>query len=251
MTEVIGFEDGGFRFIKGVLPYSAGVAAQPGFAIERARFSKVLPLAEGYAAIAAHLQSLGRPLTALCACELRSPAPFTDEGFGAFNREYIRTLTDWKLYRDGVNPVARSNLAPAVNPPKVPGFHAFSYIVPAPDARKTFVIAGSGEAPEGKPNYRDHIVRKGDVSPDGVREKARWVIAEQERRLAALGFAWADVTATQVYTVHDIHPFLEGDLIERGAGAGGITWHYVRPPIVDVEYEMDCRGLHRELVLSL
>jgi len=249
MAEIIEFPDGGYRHILGVLPYSAGAAAQPGYAIERARFAKVLPLAEGYAAIAAHLQSLGRPLTALCAAELRSPAPFTDEGFGVFNREYIATLTAWKLYRDGVNPVARSNLAPAINPPAVPGFYAFSYTVPATDARPTFVIAGSGEAPEGKANYRDHIVRRGDVSPDGLREKALWVLGEQERRLAALGFAWRDVTATQVYTVHDIHPFLASELVARGADAGGITWHYVRPPVVDIEYEMDCRGLARELVL--
>jgi enamine deaminase RidA (YjgF/YER057c/UK114 family) len=249
MAEVIEFGDGGFRFIKGVLPYSAGVAAQAGFAIERARFTKVLPLAEGYAAIAAHLNSIGRPLTALCACELRSPAPFTDEGFGEFNREYIKTLTEWKLYRDGINPVARSNLAPAVNPPKVPGFHAFSYTVPATDSRKSFVIAGSGEAPEGKANYRDHIVRKGDVSPEGLREKARWVLGEQERRQAALGFSWRDVVSTQVYTVHDIHPLVASEFAARGADAGGLTWHYVRPPVVDLEYEMDCRGVFRELVL--
>ena len=249
MAEIIEFADGGYRFVKGVLPYSAGVAAQPGFAIVRARFTKVLPLAEGYAAIAAHLKSLGRPLTALCAAELRSPAPFTDEGFGAFNREYIQTLTDWKLYRDNTNPVARSNLAPAVNPPKVPGFYAFSYTIPATDSRKSFVIAGSGEAPEGKPNYRDFIVRRGEVSADAIGEKARWVMAEQERRMGALGFAWADVLATQVYTVHDIHPLLASELVARGADAGGITWHYVRPPVVDLEFEMDCRCLAQELVL--
>jgi len=249
MAEILDFADGGYRFIKGVLPYSAGVAAQPGFAIERARFSRVLPLAEGYAAIAAHLKSLGRPLTALCAAELRSPAPFTDEGFGVFNREYIGTLSEWNIYRDGINPVARSNLAPAINPPKVPGFYAFSYTVPTTDPRKTFVVAGSGEAPEGKANYRDHIVSKGDISPAGIRAKALWVLGEQERRMDALGFGWADVNATQVYTVHDIHPFLADELVKRGASAGGITWHYVRPPVIDLEYEMDCRGLVRELVL--
>jgi hypothetical protein len=61
--------------------------------------------------------------------------------------------------------------------------------------------------PEGQSNYRDHIVAKGDVSAAGLLRKARWVLAEQERRLTALGFGWRDVTATQVYTVHDIHAF--------------------------------------------
>ena len=64
-----------------------------------------------------------------------------------------------------------------------------------------------------------------------------------------MGFGWGDVTATQVYTVHDIHPFLASELVARGADAGGITWHFVRPPVVDLDYEMDCRGVAREIVL--
>jgi hypothetical protein len=253
MAEVLNFSDGGFRFIRGVFPYSAGVAAQPGFAIERVRFQRVVPLADGFAAIAAHLKSQARPLTALCGCELRSPKQFTDEEFAAFNAVYVATLKEWNLFRGDINPVARSNLAPAVNPPAVPGFHAFSYTVAANDAvkntRPSFVIAGSGEVPEGRANYRDHIVAKGDASPAGLLQKARWVLGEQERRLTALGFGWKDVTATQIYTVHDIHPFLASELVARGADAGGVTWHYVRPPIVDLDYEMDCRGVALERVM--
>jgi hypothetical protein len=64
-----------------------------------------------------------------------------------------------------------------------------------------------GEAPEGKGNYRDHVIRPGDVSPAGLREKARHVLGEMGRRMGALGFAWKDSTAVQVYTVHDLHPF--------------------------------------------
>lgn len=248
-AEVLDFADGGFRFVKGVFPYSAAVAPHPGFTLERARFRRVVPLAEGFAAIAAHLKARGRPLTALAACELRSPAPFTDEGFAEFNRGYVATLAEWNLFRDGINPVARSNLAPLVHPPRVPGFHAFSYTMPAVAAPASFVIAGSGEVPEGMSNYRDHIVRKGDTSPAGLLEKACWVISEQERRLNALGFGWGDVTATQVYTVHDIHHFVESELVACGADAGGITWHYVRPPVLDLAYEMDCRSVATELVI--
>ncbi len=248
MAEILEVPDGGYRFIRGVFPYSAGVAALPGMAIERVRLRRMLPMAEGFATIAEHLRRLGRPKSALCACELRSPAQFSDEAFGSFNASYVDVLTQWQLFRDGVNPVARANLAPAVEPPAEPGFHAFSYTVPALDAKPSFVIAGSGEVPEGRSNYRDHIVAKGDVSAPGLLRKARWVLAEQERRLAALGFAWRDVTATQVYTVHDIHAFLESELVARGADAGGITWHYVRPPIVDLDYEMDCRGVALERI---
>ena len=249
MDTVIPFPDGGYRFIQGVFPYSAGVAAQPGFVIERVRFARVVPMAKGFAAIAAHLKAIGRPLTALCSCELRSPVQFTDEAFAAFNAVYVATLKEWNLFRDGINPVARSNLAPAVRPPAVPGFHAFSYTVPQAQANPSFVIAGSGEVPEGRTNYRDHIVAKGDTSAQGLLKKARWVLSEQERRLAALGFGWRDVTATQVYTVHDIHPLMASELVARGADSGGIDWHYVRPPIVDLDFEMDCRGVMLERVM--
>ena len=67
--------------------------------------------------------------------------------------------------------------------------------------------------------------------------------------MAALGFTWAEVTATQLYTVCNVHPFLADELVRRGAMASGLTWHYTRPPVVDLDYEMDCRGVRRELVI--
>ncbi len=244
------FVPGGYRYIPAVFQYSGGVAAEAGFEIERARFQRPVPLEEAFKRIESHLQSLGRPLTAFCQCELRSPAPFTEDGFRAFNRIYVGTLERWGIFANENNPVARSNVCPAIDPPPVPSFYAFSYTVPArSNARATFVIAGSGEAPEGRPNYRDFIVRRGDVSPEGLREKARFVLGEQERRMALLGFSWRDVTATHVYSVHDIHPLIGTEIIARGAAPGGATWHYCRPPVVDLDYEMDCRGLGRELIL--
>jgi hypothetical protein len=250
IPEVIAFPAGGYRYLKGVFQYSAGVAAEPGFEIERVRFRRPLPLAEGFRVVEAQIRGMERPLTAFCACELRSPAPFTEEGFTAFNRVYVGTLERWGLYRGGLNPVARSNVCPEVNPPSEPSLHAFSYTVPADDDVTTsFVIAGSGEAPEGRGNYRDHIVRRGDASPAGLLEKARWVLGEMERRMGALGFVWRDSTATQLYTIHDVHPFLADQIVRRGAAAGGLTWHFCRPPVVELDYEMDVRGVARELVL--
>lgn len=253
MAEVLQFPDGGYRFVKGVFPYSAAAAPLPGFELERVRFHRPVPLAEGFKAIKGHLESIGRPVTAFCACELRSPAPFTEQGFADFNKEYVGQLIDWNIFRDGVNPVARSNVCPENDPPATPAFHAFTYTVPVPDAahksRASFVIAGSGECPEGLSNYRDHIIRRNDVSPAGLRAKAQWVLGEMERRMASLGFIWPQTTATQLYTVHDIHPFIADELVRRGAMAGGLTWHFTRPPVVDLDYEMDCRSVARELVL--
>ena len=244
----LSFEAGNFRFVPGVFQYSAGVAALPGHRIVRVQFRNPLPLNEGFRRIETIIGAARRPLTAFCACELRSPAPFTESGFSAFNKLYVGTLERWKIFDGKINPVARSNVCPAIHPPAEPSFHAFSYTETAEDAEPSFVVAGSGEAPEGRANYRDHIVRLGDTTPAGIHEKARFVLGEMERRMAALGFGWKDTTATQVYTVHDIHPFLADEIVRRGAARAGLTWHYDRPPVVDLEYEMDCRGVSLERI---
>src|SRR5882672_7749302 len=242
---------GGYSYIPGVFQYSAGVAALPGFRIERVRFSRPVPLREGFALAAHIIASAGQPLTAFCACELRSPAPFTEAGFKAFNEGYVSTLADWGVVRDGGNPVARSNVCPDVDPPAEPSFHAFGFTTVAANASPSFVIAGSGEAPEGKGNYRDHIVRRGDLSAEGLRGKARWVLSEMERRMAAFGMGWRQTTAVQLYTVHDVHPFLRDELVRRGTARHGLTWHFDRPPIVDIEYEMDCRAVDTERMVEV
>ncbi len=245
---VLPFKAGGYRFVEGVFQYSAGVAADPGHRIVRVQFRRPVPLEEGFRRIEKIVTAAGRPPTAFCACELRSPAPFTEAGFAAFNKIYVGTLERWKIFDGKTNPVARSNVCPAIDPPSEPSFHAFSYTEAAHDAEPSFVIAGSGEAPEGRGNYRDHIVRLGDVSPAGILEKARFVLGEMERRMGALGFAWKDTTAAQLYTVHDVHPFLADEIVQRGAARSGLTWHYNRPPVVDLEYEMDCRGVSVERI---
>src|SRR5262244_2248950 len=89
MPTVQPFPAGGYRFISHQFQYSGGVAAEPGFRIERARFARSLPLADGFDAIEAYLAGIGRSPTAFCASELRSPAQFTDAGFVAFNRHYV------------------------------------------------------------------------------------------------------------------------------------------------------------------
>jgi hypothetical protein len=248
MTNV--FAAGGYRYIPAVFQYSGGVAAEPGFAIVRVRFHRPVPLAEGFARVEQAIREAGRPLTAFCACELRSPAPFTEDGFRAFNEIYAGTLRKWDVMQGDTNPVARSNVCPEIDPPTQPSFYAFCYTVAAQSTLPTFVVAGSGEAQEGKGNYRDHTVRFGETSLDAVAEKARFVLGEMERRLSLLGFSWADTTATQVYTVHDLHPFLADEIVRRGATRAGLTWHYARPPVRDLEYEMDCRAIAEERVIE-
>jgi hypothetical protein len=243
------FAAGGYRYIEGVFQYSGGSAAQPGFEVVRARFKRPLPLAEGFKAIEAHIKSAGRPLTSFCACELRSPRPFTEQGFTDFNRAYVQTLERWGVYKDGRNPVARTNVCPAHGAPAEPSFYAFSFTVPSPSANGSFVIAGSGEAPEGAGSYLERMIRPGDVSIDGLRVKMRYVLGEMENRLRQLGFGWDDAGSTQMYTVRDVGTLVEPEIFKRGAAPGGLSWHLCRPPVAGLEYEMDVRGAARELLL--
>ncbi|HEY3910354.1 MAG TPA: hypothetical protein VGM07_10725 [Stellaceae bacterium] len=251
MANVVSFERGGYRFLEHAFQYSGGVAAQSGFAIERARLARMLPLAEGFDAVEAHLRRLGRPVGAFCACELRSPAQFTDAGFVTFNRHYVQRLESWGVFRDDINPVARSNVCPEIDPPEVPSFYAFCYTVPAATGydRTDFVIAGSGEADGASGPYAERIVRHGDTSPDGLREKVQFVLGAMEQRMGALGRSWGDVTATQLYTVFDIYPALADEFVRRGAMAPGLTWHFARPPVQGLDVEVDVRGVSREIVL--
>ena len=98
-------------------------------------------------------------------------------------------------------------------------------------------------------NYRDHTVCLGDVSPEGMLEKAKWVLNEMERRLSAFSADWSTTTAVQLYTIRNVFPFLESELGKRGALRTGLTWHFNQPPVVDLEYEMDCRCIHVERVI--
>lgn len=251
MSDVTVFEAGHYRFIPSVFQYSAGVAAEDGFRITRVTFRKPVPVAEGFERIKAHLEAEGVPLTRFCACELRSPGQFTDDGFRAFNELYVKTLKAWDIMRDDVvNPVARSNVCPEVTPPPEPSFHAFSYVVANDGSHPpTAVTSGGAEAREGAGPYAERIVRYGETGPEALNEKALFVVDEMLRRLTLLGFSWADVTAVQAYSVMDFHHVMAA-MADRGALEKGLTWHYARPPVLGLDYEMDARVVSDERIVA-
>jgi hypothetical protein len=76
------------------------------------------------------------------------------------------------------------------------------------------------------------------------------VLDVMEKRMAALDVAWGSTTGVQVYTVHDLYPFLGAEIVARGATRHGLTWHFCRPPVIGLEYEMDCRGVALERVID-
>jgi hypothetical protein len=239
---------GGYRFVPSTnTPYSGGAIASPGFEVVHATLRAPLPWREGLRFVEQHLASLGRPRAALCAIELRCAKPYAPEQWlapGSFNQEYLGFLRDWGLFVDGLNPVARTNVAPVLDPPAEQVLYAFSYTVPAasPGGRPTFVVAGSAEVPD---------VRRGETSPDAIRDKTANVMGTIQGRLSALGGSWEDVTAIGMYTVHDFTQSLATEILKRvGPAAGrGILWHYTRPPIDDREVEIDARGVRRDVVL--
>ena len=232
----------------GPFQYSGGVSAKTGFSLERVRFSTPLPIAAGFEFIENYLKDIGRPLTAFAACEMRSPAPFTEVEFIAFNRVYVGTLEHWGIFSNDNNPVARSNVCPELHPPSEPCFEAFTYTVQSdrPNNQPSFVISGSGEAIEGASSYEGNIVRLGDTSTDGMRAKADHVLDEMERRMKILNVSWQYATTTQVYTVYDFHPFLAKNIVKRGAAPAGLTWYYARPPVIGLDFEIDLRGIALE-----
>jgi len=252
MSNVIEFQPGGYRFVPSVFQYSAGVAALPGHRIVRETFRDPVPVARGFELIEARLRSANSPLQGFCACELRSPGQFTDAGFRAFNEIYVVTLKKWGIMGDDdVNPVARSNVCPDVGAPPEPSFHAFSYVVADEGgaAQPSAVVSGGAEAREGSGPYAERIVRYEETGVDAIREKVVFVVDEMQRRLGLLGFEWRDCTAVQAYSVHDFHHTMAA-MAERSVLTKGLTWHYARPPVLGLEYEMDCRVVSEERVFG-
>ncbi len=245
------FAAGGYRYIPAVFQYSGGVAAEPGFAVVRVRFHRPVPLAQGFARIEQVIREAGRPLTAFCACELRSPAPFTEEGFRAFNEVYAGTLRQWGVMQGDANPVARSNVCPEIDPPPEPSFHAFCFTVAAKAPLPTFVVAGSGEAVK-RARATTAITRCASARPRRTRsrEKARFVLSARwsggSRCSALPGPTRPPPKSTRCTTCTPSSP-------TRSYGAAracaGLTWHYARPPVRDLEYEMDCRAIAEERVI--
>ena len=243
---------GNYRFLPGIAPYSCGVVSSSGFEIVGVTFQQPIAYRTGFERIARLLAEHGRPRTALCGIALRSPRPYSFQGFAEFNAEYASLLESWGVFVDGVNPIARTNVAPVISPPAEPALYGFSFTKPCPDDRPlTGVVAGAGELPEGILT-RAEIVALGDVSPHGLSTKARFVMDLMESRLGGLGLAWPMVSRANVYTAHSITELLPSVILSRMGTAAihGVHWHFSRPPIEEIEFEMDLRCTRAELCYS-
>lgn len=196
----------GFRFLPLARPFSAGVVALPGFEVRREVFDPPLPLER-------------LPDLPLCAVELRSPAPMDADAFRKLNRRYEAVLEKRGLLIDGRSPLARTNVCPVDDPPGDVVVHAVAWAVAG--TRGGFVVSGIAEVPDAPGSYPERILRRGDVTPEGLREKLRWVQAALEGRRAALGVAGGTTT---LYSAHAL--------------PGAVR---ARPPLAELEVEVDAR----------
>ena len=256
MYPVSNFAVGGYRYIPSVFQYSAGVAAESGFRLEQARFKSPVPIQNAFATVERHLTQIGRPFTAFAHCELRSPGQFDDNGFIEFNKQYVGTLQKWGIYQaqnagtKAINPVARTNVCPEFFGPQEISMLAFTYTVPcATVSNANFVVSGGGDARPGSEPYKDRIIAYGDHSQSGLQLKVEFVIQEMEKRLKSLGFNWNDVACTQAYSVHNIGGLVESLLASQGFMRTGLRWHFARPPVMGLDFEMDLRGAVNQIYL--
>jgi hypothetical protein len=229
------------------------VIATTGHEIIYVTLAHPLPYRIGMERISAYLEAAGRPRQALCAVALRLPAPLSFQGFIDFNAGYRSILQDWEILIDDLNPIARTNVAPAISAPSEPMAYGFAYTAPATIAPSTFVVAGAGDLRDQADLSPTAIVRPGDTSPEGMLEKATCVADVMEARLHGIGMSWTETTTTNIYTVHPITELLEPLLLARlgSAAIHGIHWYYSRPPIQGLEFEMDLRSVRHSLTLDL
>jgi hypothetical protein len=245
MPDAVDFAPGGYRYVPGG-QFSLGVAALPGFALRRLRSARPLPLAEGFAAARAAIAAAGRPAEALALCELRMPVPLDRADFIAFNERYLAAMRGAGLPGNAPYPVGRSNLAPVIAPPAEAVLFAVTVTVPAKDAGgRDFFVSGKPEieALGGK------VVGGADVSPAGMLEKARFVMAELRARAAELGADWSAITAMQAYAVHELLPVLDTVLAGAPQSWGGLTWVPAHPPVTGLAFEVDIRSVSEEGLL--
>ena len=87
--------------------------------------------------------------------------------------------------------------------------------------------------------------------PDNVnnRNASRLIRQTGDDLNREFSLAWTDVTAVELYTVQDVPPLLETEILPGLASGGyhGLRWHSARPPVTEVE--MGAQAISQELVL--
>lgn len=231
---------GSFRFLPATSAYSAGIAASDGFEITALRLLDCPSLVNGFSRIDDEIKRRGLSSTALVGIQIRSPGAFSLEGFAKFNSAYRQLLDDRSLTLGDVNPISRTNVIPVNEGPTEPSI-AMAFIVHPSKGPggSDFIIAGAGEVDGGL--GAENIVARGDLSPEGLASKVECVLGIMLKRLVALAAAGNSPTIVNVYTAHEISGLTQA--IESklpSIAKNGYTSWLMRPPVNEIEFEMDC-----------
>jgi hypothetical protein len=238
---------GGYGYLESTLSFaSAGVVSLPGFAIERLVLPAPIPLAEGFARVAGYLDSVGRPLDALCGLELRIPEMMQWEAFSQLNAAYVAQLADWGLVIDGVPPLTRTNVSPGRAVVAEASLYAASYTVPSERGASGLVISGIPEIPPGA-SYPSGVLRPGETSGDALAAKVACAVDAVATYIRELGQEWTGRADVHVYSEHDEVPALVLDALALRdvVPVHGLVVHRVATPVPDLELEIDVRQYAR------
>ena len=208
-------------------------------------------LAEGFAQIAEYIEAAGRPLTSFCACELALAGGIYRGRLSPFQRALRQDAGGMEDLRWHHQSGGAQQCLPGNRSADRAVVLCLLLYAPEPAARRK--VSSSPAAPRrvvGCGSYPERIVRYRDAQPGRIEGESPASPSEPWKAGSARSdFGWKDTTAAQAYTVHDFHPVIADELVRRGATRSGLTWHFARPPVIDLEYEMDCRRVTREVLI--
>jgi hypothetical protein len=228
------FPAGNYRYVTAPgRPFSSGIVADVGFDLVHAVFFRPVALAAGLESARQHVESAGRPATALAAFELRIPEPLSREGFDAFNEPYVERMAALGLRNGDDWVTARTNVSPTTAPVWEPSLYAFTYTVPG----------GSRPLPAFRLSGATETRRDGSAA-----DRLQSIVEALARPMGELGVSWEASTAINVYGATGA-PADDVASAFGQAALHGITWFPSVPPLRDFEFEIDARGVGTEIVI--
>ena len=250
VSERVMHDSGSFSYLPGGLAFSNGVLAEKDHRISEWEFAQPLPLASAFDRVGEELRRVGSDWTALVGVDLRSPVPFTPEGFARFNDDYLSVLGSHYPLTDGQKPpFVRTNVSPIHNHLSEPCVRAVQVVQLQPGHQGDFVLSGVAEN-RGAPTP-ENTVAYDDVSDSGMRAKVEFVATTLATRLAQLGLSGQDARIVDVYTTHRLD-WLADELTRTFGAIGRFGVHYwlASPPVTELEFEMGVKSISRRLILT-
>ncbi len=204
---------------------------------------------DGFARIKQHLEKLGRPVTALAACELRSPKPMSVAEFQEFNREYLKTLHEWgcRARRDQCAG-AQQHRADHRGAVRLELLRLHLHGAGSECVRRLPDLGPAGDQAR-RARGRAHVRRPRRVAEGSRREGAlcRWTAcARASMRSAATGAASPHRRSTPCTTSARCWRTCSAEL---KISQIGVAWYPGWPPVSDMEFEVDVRRVRTELVI--